>query len=97
MALRQPAQGHLLFSVITRYAAVSIYSSGRSSNSVLQSSEQKKYFRPAICVWNTGLFFSSTLMPQTGSVVMIPPAGEFVAHTLPDSKHLSVLSPAPSD
>jgi hypothetical protein len=53
-------------------AAASTYSSGRSSNSLRHSSEQKKYFLPANWVWNSG-FVSSTLMPQTGSVVMASP------------------------
>src|SRR5258707_11334472 len=60
------------------YAAISRYSSGRSSNSLLHSSEQKKYFFPANWVPNSDSL-SSTVVPQTGSVVMIPPAaGDFV-------------------
>jgi hypothetical protein len=61
-------------------AAVSTYPLGSASNSFLQSSEQKKYFLPANCVWNSPFFFSSILIPQTGSVVMLPPAREFVRH-----------------
>lgn len=53
------------------YAAVSTYSVGWLSNSFLHSSEQKKYFLPANCVLNSDAF-SSTFIPQTGSVVMFP-------------------------
>src|SRR5580692_282225 len=38
----------------------------------MHSSEQKKYFFPANCVWNSPLF-SSTLIPQTGSFVIRSP------------------------
>ncbi len=78
------------------YAAISRYSSGRSSNSFLHSSEQKKYFFPANWVRNSDSL-SSTLIPQTGSVVMIPPVGEFVPLVSPDSNDLSVLCRSPSD
>ena len=69
------------------YAAISRYSSGRSSNSFLHSSEQKKYFFPANWVRNSDSL-SSTLIPQTGSVVMIPPFGEFVPYSL----HLTAMT-----
>src|ERR1700719_1341132 len=78
------------------YAAISRYSSGRSSNSFLHSSEQKKYFFPANWVRNSDSL-SSTLIPQTGSVAMIPPVGEFVSVASTDSNDLSVLCCPPSD
>ena len=78
------------------YAAISRYSSGRSSNSFLHSSEQKKYFFPANWVRNSDSL-SSTLIPQTGSVVMTPPIGEFVPLASTDSNDLSVLCRSPSD
>ena len=78
------------------YAAISRYSSGRSSNSFLHSSEQKKYFLPANWVRNSDSL-SSTLIPHTGSVVMIPPVGEFVsfltAMTFPFSAFPQVIDP----
>src|SRR6266404_8061073 len=78
------------------YAAISRYSSGRSSNSFLHSSEQKKYFFPANWVRNSDSL-SSTRIPQTGSVVMIPPVGEFVsfltAMTFPFSAFPQVIDP----
>jgi hypothetical protein len=73
-------------------AAVSTNSSGSASNSFLQLSEQKKYFLPANCVWNS-LPFSSTFIPQTGSVVMIPPVQDSCLTPLP-SKNLSVPASA---
>src|ERR1700675_3918732 len=78
------------------YAAISRYSSGRSSNSFLHSSEQKKYFFPANWVRNSDSL-SSTLIPQTGSVVITPPIGEFVPLASTDSNDLSVLCRSPSD
>ena len=78
------------------YAAISRYSSGRSSNSFLHSSEQKKYFFPANWVRNSDSL-SSTRIPQTGSVVMTPPIGEFVPLASTDSNDLSVLCRSPSD
>lgn len=53
----------------TIYAAVSMYSFGCCSNSFRHSSEQKVYFFPANCDWNSG-FLSSTSIPQTGSIVI---------------------------
>ena len=70
------------------YAAVSMYSLGCFSNSFRHSSEQKKYFFPANCAWNSG-FFSSTSIPQTGSIVIcvsvvqIRRACELSARSLP--------------
>ena len=70
------------------YAAVSMYSLGCCSNSFRHSSEQKKYFFPANCAWNSE-FFSSTSIPQTGSIVIcvsgveIRRACELSARSLP--------------
>src|SRR4029077_20302679 len=74
---RGPSGFCLVINPDSFYAAISRYSSGRSSNSFLHSSEQKKYFFPANRVRNSDSL-SSTRIPQTGSVVMIPPLGEFV-------------------